>query len=91
VVDVTGGRLDVRFLGATGLYLDHYTLLKEDLPAAPANLLARALGPNDITLTWTDVATNELGYIIERSTDGIDFVRWPRTPWTRPTRSTADC
>ena len=76
VVDVNGGRLDVKFLGTNGLSFDHYTLLKEPRPVAPINLIARALDANDITLTWTDVATNALGYIIERSIDGTDFGRF---------------
>ncbi|HEY2953441.1 MAG TPA: Ig-like domain-containing protein [Verrucomicrobiae bacterium] len=73
VVDVNQNRLDVRFLTTNGDFSDHYTLIKQRLPESPADLIARALGPNDVALTWTDLATNELGFIIERSTDGASF------------------
>ncbi|MFN8079996.1 MAG: multicopper oxidase domain-containing protein [Kineosporiaceae bacterium] len=39
--------------------------------AAPTNLAATIVtGPNGIRLTWTDRATNETGYVVQRSTDG---------------------
>ncbi|AMV40931.1 fibronectin type III domain-containing protein [Planctomyces sp. SH-PL62] len=43
------------------------------VPAAPANLTAVARGDGYINLAWTDAATNETGYYIERSTNGVDF------------------
>ena len=49
----------------------------EDLPlnppAAPTGLGAASAGPNSIDLTWTDIANNETGYFIQRSSDGINF------------------
>jgi predicted phage tail protein len=36
------------------------------LPAAPTNLIATAVSRNQINLTWTDNATNETGFKIER-------------------------
>ncbi len=41
-------------------------------PAAPSNLRAMTAGSN-IALTWTDHASNEEGFSIERSTDGTTF------------------
>jgi len=38
--------------------------------ANPTSLAVTANGVSDITLTWTDNASNELGYLIERSVDG---------------------
>ncbi|MBI4285413.1 MAG: PD40 domain-containing protein [Chloroflexi bacterium] len=38
------------------------------LPAAPTNLTAVAGGPTQVTLAWTDNATNETGFRIERAT-----------------------
>ncbi len=42
-------------------------------PAAPSNLVAIALSETQIRLTWTDNATNETSYSVERSTDGITW------------------
>ena len=42
-------------------------------PAAPTALTATALSPTQVKLSWTDNATNETGYKIERSTDGTTF------------------
>ncbi|GAB4126818.1 MAG: hypothetical protein Fur0027_08630 [Raineya sp.] len=40
---------------------------------APTDLVATAISPNQIDLSWTDNATNEAGYKVERSTDGSTF------------------
>jgi titin len=40
---------------------------------APQHLLALGTGANEITLAWTAGSSNELGYLIERSSDGINF------------------
>ncbi|NOS69040.1 MAG: PKD domain-containing protein [Verrucomicrobia bacterium] len=50
------------------------------LPSAPANLAAFAVSTNQILLTWTDTATNELGFRIERSTNGNDFTQIATSP-----------
>ena len=42
-------------------------------PAAANNLLATAISSSRIDLVWSDNATNETGYKIERSTDGANF------------------
>jgi hypothetical protein len=42
-------------------------------PAAPANLVATPIASSKIKLTWTDNATNETGFKLERSTDGVNF------------------
>ena len=42
--------------------------------AAPTNLAATLLaGPPRVSLTWTDNATNETRFNVERSTDGVNF------------------
>jgi len=43
------------------------------LPAAPSNLTATAVSSSRIDLAWTDNASNETGFRIERSRDGDDF------------------
>jgi hypothetical protein len=43
------------------------------VPAPAANLQARALSSSQVSLTWSDVASNEQGYRIYRSLDEINF------------------
>ncbi len=43
-------------------------------PAAPTNLLATAISSSQITLSWTDNSSNESGFQIQRSSDGVSFV-----------------
>jgi len=45
------------------------------LSSAPSNLVANALSKTRIALTWTDNATNEGGFRLERSTDGVNFTQ----------------
>src|SRR6266480_1027757 len=42
-------------------------------PRAPSNLVATAVGCLDIKLSWKDNSTNENGFKIERSVDGVNF------------------
>ena len=42
-------------------------------PAAPTDLAATGATASTIDLGWTDHATNELGFHIERSSDGVTF------------------
>lgn len=77
VVDVSSNRLDAFFLTSTGATNDTYTLRKRtgSRPLSPTNVLAHAIGTNTIQVTWTDAATNEFGYYIDRSTDGTNYTR----------------
>jgi glucose/arabinose dehydrogenase len=43
------------------------------LASTPTDLTAVTTATNEIALSWTDTATNELGFRIERSTNGMDF------------------
>lgn len=43
------------------------------VPAAASALTFAAVSTNAMTLNWTDNASNELGYVIYRSTDGISY------------------
>ena len=49
--------------------------IPDTVPAAPSNLTARALSGGEVTLNWTDNATNEDGFYIELATDGNNFTR----------------
>jgi predicted phage tail protein len=76
VLDVDGNRLDAVFLDSTGVRRDYFTLVKGTTlapPAAPGGLTATAASSQRIDLAWTDNATNEDGFQIERSTDGSTF------------------
>jgi hypothetical protein len=43
------------------------------VPAAPTNLTATATSRSRIQLAWVDNSTNETGFRIERSTNGVNF------------------
>ena len=60
--------------GATGTFrLDVTPPAAPSVPATPTNLVATAAGLTQVNLTWTDAATTETGYRVERSTDGATF------------------
>jgi len=40
----------------------------ENVPARPSNLVATTLSESSIALTWTDMSSDESGFVIERST-----------------------
>ena len=42
-------------------------------PNAPTGLVAQAVSATQVRLTWVDEATNEAGYRLEVSTDGVNF------------------
>jgi len=43
------------------------------VPATPTGLSFSAVGATGMTLQWNDVASNEAGYAIWRSTDGVNY------------------
>jgi len=76
-VKVVGGAPPPTFPAGLG-YGEKYFLSTEppnppDPPAAPSGLSATALSGSAITLTWQDNASDETGFNIERSGDGITF------------------
>jgi FtsP/CotA-like multicopper oxidase with cupredoxin domain len=42
-------------------------------PAAPTDLTATPEAGPQVSLAWTDNSTNETGFLIQRSTDGVNF------------------
>ncbi len=80
VIDVSSNRLDLTFLKTDATAGDYFTILKAPLatnpPAAPSGLVATAVKTNQINLSWTDNATNEQGFKLERSTNGVDFTEF---------------
>lgn len=78
VLDIDGGRLDALFLDSTGAVRDYFTIIKDSSgppPAAPTGLGATAASFSRIDLVWADNSTDELGFKVERSTDGINFLQ----------------
>jgi acid phosphatase type 7 len=78
VLDIDGDRLDLTFLRLTGEIDDSFTILKGSIvapvsPGAPTALNATATSTTQINLQWTDNSTNEAGFRIERSPDGVTF------------------
>jgi hypothetical protein len=66
------------------------------VPAAPANLVAIALSSTQMNLTWNVGAANVASYVIDRSTDGKNFItvatgiNGSATSWTDPATLTAN-
>ncbi len=62
--------------GVSGIDYDHsdwagaYLLGTPSKPAAPSNLVAQTASSSEIDLSWTNTATNQTGFLIERSSDG---------------------
>ncbi|MBC8008614.1 MAG: hypothetical protein H7067_00780 [Burkholderiales bacterium] len=73
--------LDELRIGSTFSSVTPYTEAPA-APAAPSSLSATANSPSQITLTWTDNATDETGFKLERSLDGS-------TGWTQIAGTTA--
>lgn len=64
----------------TGVQIDNtniFSLLSPTLlpPAAPTNLTAAAVSESQINLSWTDNASNEAGFKIEHSPDGLAWTQ----------------
>jgi hypothetical protein len=78
VLDVNSNRLDLVFLKTDATAGDYCTIIKTppatNAPAAPTGLAATAVSSSQIDLAWLDNATDEEGFKIERSTNGVDFV-----------------
>ena len=60
-------------------------------PNAPSNLTAVLQAGPQVTLTWTDNATDETGFSVERSTDGVTFVLIATAPATQRHRQRDLC
>jgi hypothetical protein len=49
-------------------------------PTAPSNLVSTESGTNYLNLNWTDKSTDESGFLLERSTDGLSFTQIAALP-----------
>jgi hypothetical protein len=81
IIDVNSNRLDLRVFGAYSPYtefqtLDHFTILKDPPvapPTEPTDLVAVENG-GGVLLSWRNSPTNEMGYRIIRSSDGLSWI-----------------
>jgi hypothetical protein len=65
-ITVTGGTLDI----GTLMELESIGL---DAPVAPSTFQATAASGTRVNLSWSDQSNSELGFALERSTDGVGF------------------
>ena len=70
-MDVVGGTGPPTFPGGQG-YSEYYPL-SANPPVAPTGLNATAVSSSTMNLSWTDNATDETSFNIERSLDGATF------------------
>ncbi len=77
IIDVVSNRLEMFFLNSSGVTRDRFAVVKRSggKPPSPLDVIAHAIGTNQIQVTWNDIATNEFGYYIDRSLDGTNFTR----------------
>ena len=78
VIEVSSNKLEAIFLTSTNSVEDRFAIVKNltgNLPAAPTELVAVDLDASQINLAWTDNATNEAGFSLERSTDAVSFTQ----------------
>jgi len=50
-----------------------YTFTPTPVPAAPTGLNFTSVTGSGMTLNWTDTSSNEAGFLIYRSTDGVNY------------------
>ncbi|MCL2645479.1 MAG: discoidin domain-containing protein [Phycisphaerales bacterium] len=68
--------ITVDILTSTGSYVSSATktvTVNGTAPFAPSALACTVATTSMIHLTWTDNSSNETGFVVERSTDGINF------------------
>ena len=75
LIDANDTSITYQFITRTGVVIDTYTVSNTPgVPAAPSGLTAAASTNAQIKLSWTDNATNETGFTIERSTNNVQFL-----------------
>jgi peptidyl-Asp metalloendopeptidase len=62
-----------RSMNATSATVASFRTLVTTAPNAPSNLVVSATSTTSISLKWTDNASNEAGYYLQRSLDGVNW------------------
>jgi hypothetical protein len=74
------GVSDPRIQRATANIIDRYVKSvrhRPSRPVAPSELAATAVSTTEVDLSWRDNSSNELGFTVERSTDGKEWSGLP--------------
>ncbi|MCS7032646.1 MAG: malectin domain-containing carbohydrate-binding protein [Phycisphaerae bacterium] len=76
-VAVNDGVLDVSFVAVVDAAIISGIAVERVVraPSAPGSLTAAVVGPDRVWLRWVDQSTDETGFAIERSLDGVSFTR----------------
>ncbi|HYH08865.1 MAG TPA: metallophosphoesterase [Thermoanaerobaculia bacterium] len=79
ILDISGDRIDVKFLRETGAIADSFSIVKDAAlraPAAPSSLQATPQSATSVALSWIDNGTNEDGNRVSRCSGATctDFV-----------------
>ncbi len=72
-------RLRTRRGTAVSVWTDVLRVRTAGYAAAPTNVAATALSQREIRVTWNENATNENGFFLESSLDGVNFT-WVASP-----------
>jgi hypothetical protein len=67
-----------RALNATGPTVAEFRTTGLTPPSAPESLTATMSSTGSVALSWTDRANDEAGFLIERTTDGVNFTQTAR-------------
>ncbi|HSW34456.1 MAG TPA: hypothetical protein VLH36_12665, partial [Steroidobacteraceae bacterium] len=68
----------VRTLNETGPTVAGFRTTGLTPPSGPASLTADMTSTGSVDLAWTDRADDEAGFMIERTTDGVNFIQTAR-------------
>ena len=75
-MNVIGGRLPPVFPGdATYFEKFQFGGTTPTPPSAPTDLVATADSTSQINLAWTDTSSDETGFVVDRSDNGIDYAQ----------------
>jgi hypothetical protein len=72
LLDVGASTVTFKFYNVNGTQIDSYAILLPGAPSAPANFVVTPFSDSRVDLSWTDGASNETAYVVERSSDGVN-------------------